>query len=358
MAVRIWKRPAVVVDPLTAPYVEGEPLPPGDPCANCGDRTPGCFCRHCGQARRVVHVSLREMLADFVDDQLALNSRLPRTVAFLLVRPGYLTREYLRGRIASYIRPLRLYLGTSVLFFLVFALAARMGNWIGGGPAVEVRTATDSAAVARADSRRAAADSVRAAVEQARQAVSLGTGRPAPPVPAPPPAPAATAAEDLPSPTVQGMGAFGDTLNTKFRQFKKMEPARRQAVILDGIQEQLPRLMFAMLPVFALLLKLLYLRSGRFYVEHFVFALHFHAFAFLLLTLLIGVEQVPGAASEPLIPTAAIGWIYLYLFLAMKKVYGQGIVRTGIKYAALLFAYFLILVLGLVASLLAFVYFL
>lgn len=349
------------MDPLTAPYVEGEPLPPGDPCPNCGDRTPGRFCRHCGQARRVVHVSLREMVADFVDDQLALNSRLPRTVAFLLVRPGYLTREYLRGRIASYIRPLRLYLGTSVLFFLVFALAARMGNWIGGGPAFEVRTETataDSTGVARAAAlQRATADSIRA---RADSLVRAATGRPGGvrlPVPPPPPAPAATADESS-GPTVSGMGAFGDTLNAKLRRFKEMEPAQRQATILDGIQEQLPRLMFAMLPVFALLLKLLYLRSGRFYVEHFVFALHFHAFAFLLLTLLIGVEQIPGAASEPLIPTVAIGWIYLYLFVAMKKVYGQGIVRTGVKYAALLSAYFFILLLGLVASLLAFVYFL
>jgi hypothetical protein len=55
---------------------------------------------------------------------------------------------------------------------------------------------------------------------------------------------------------------------------------------------------------------------------------------------------------------AAVGWIYLYLFLAMKKVYGQGVVRTGMKYVALLAAYFLILVFGFVGSLLAFVYFL
>lgn len=335
MAVRIWKRPAVVVDPLTAPYVEGEPLPPGAPCANCGDRTPGRFCRHCGQARRVVHVSLREMVADFVDDQLTLNSRLPRTVAFLLVRPGYLTREYLRGRIASYVRPLRLYLGTSVLFFLVFAFAARLGNWV-GGDVIRVRTTTDSTAGAagrvQAETLRRHADSRRASV------------RPAPP--------------QKEAVVFHGMGAFGDTLNVKYQRLKQMEPRQRRDVLLDAVQEQLPRLMFAMLPVFALLLKLLYLRSGRFYVEHFVFALHFHAFAFLLSTLLIGVEQLPGAANVAAIPLAAVGWIYLYLFVAMKKVYGQGIVRTGGKYAALLLSYFFLLVLGFVVSLLAFVYFL
>lgn len=355
MAVRIWKRPPVVVDPLSAPYVEGAPLPPGDPCANCGDRTPGRFCRHCGQARRVVHVSLREMLSEFLDDQLALNSRLPVTLAALLVRPGYLTREYLRGRIASYIRPLRLYLGTSVLFFLVFAFAARLGNWV-GGDVIRIDTRDDPAravAASEAETLRRKADSSRVAVR--RDLPRGGVGVPAPP-PLPPTPRAAAPQEEAVA--FRGMGALGDTLNVKYQRLKQMEPRQRRDVLLEAVQEQLPRMMFAMLPVFALLLKLLYLRSGRFYVEHFVFALHFHAFAFLLSTLLIGVEQVPGAADVPLIPIAAVGWIYLYLFLAMRKVYGQGFLRTGAKYVALLFSYFFILVLGFVASLLSFVYFL
>lgn len=356
MAVRLWRRAPVTVDPLTVPYVAGEPLPPGEPCPNCGDCTPGCFCRHCGQARRVVHVSLREMLADFVDDQLSLNSRLPRTVAALLVRPGYLTREYLRGRIASYVRPLRLYVGSSVLFFLVFALAARWGHWI-DGPGFEVRTVADSTSAAPATAALRATDSVRAQMDSVRAQVNAGAAPARAPLPPPPSRPVVSGPGTESIPKVQGLGAFGDTLNAKFRRFAGMDRATRQGVVLNGIETQLPRVMFLMLPVFALLLKLLYLRAGRFYVEHFVFALHFHALVFLLLTLLIGVEQVAGAAHAPLVP-AAVGWIYLYLFVAMKKVYGQGILRTAAKYVALLSAYFLLLVLGFVGSLLAFVYFL
>jgi hypothetical protein len=343
--VKLWKRAAVVVDPLTAPYVQGEPLPAGEPCANCGDRTPGNFCRHCGQARRVVHVSLREMLADFLDDQLALNSRLPKTVAFLLLRPGFLTREYLRGRIASYIRPLRLYLGTSVLFFLVFALAARSGGWLelnlGPDPTETARQAGATRPPAAPDPH-----------ETTRQASAAG-------VPLPPPSPRAVPIQTVgPSLAVHGMGAFGDTLSAKAVRFMEMSRAERQQVLLNGLQDEGPRAMFAMLPIFAFLLKLLYVRKKRFYVEHFVFALHFHAFAFLLLTLLVAVEEQFPAVRETQLANVATGWIFLYLFLGMKKVYGEGFFRTGMKYGALLSSYFFILMLGLVGTAMAVVYFL
>lgn len=342
LRVKLFRGAQVVVDPVTAPFTEGAPLPAGDPCPNCGDRTPGRFCRHCGQARRVVHVSLREMVADFLDDQLTLNSRLPRSLAFLLVRPGHLTREYLRGRIASYIRPLRLYVGTSVLFFLVFALVARSAGW----------NLAPELALSSADSAEIRADSAREAALAARTA-NLPRAVPLPP---PPPRPASAGG----SMRVTGMGAFGDTLNAKAARFMALSRAERQRVLLSGLQDELPKMMFVMLPIFALLLKVLYVRRKRFYVEHFVFALHFHAFVFLLLTLLLGFEQIPRHSRPPIegVEAAVVGWILLYLFLAMKSVYGQGFFRTGMKYGALLFSYAVVLVMGFMATALAFVYFL
>jgi hypothetical protein len=201
--------------PWSAPDWEAEPeapsLPAG-PCTNCGDERPGRYCPSCGQARRERVVSLREMLADFLDDQLSLNSRLPRTVGLLLTRPGMLTEEYLQGRIARYIRPLRLYLGASVLFFLL-------------------------------------------------------------------------------------------------------------------------------LPVYALLLKLLYLRRKRLYVEHFVFALHVHAFVFALFTVVL--------LTGGLVSGLLVVWMMVYLFLAMRRVYGQSWLKTGVKYLALGWSYFFLVSMAL-----------
>ena len=56
----------------------------------------------------------------------------------------------------------------------------------------------------------------------------------------------------------------------------------------NAMIEELPKVMFLLLPVFALLLEAIYARRRRFYIEHFVFALHVHAFAFILFLLVLG----------------------------------------------------------------------
>lgn len=163
--------------------------------------------------------------------------------------------------------------------------------------------------------------------------------------------------EDPDSLAFGGMGAFSDTLNARYRKFKKMDRDEMRRTIGDALQEQLPRMMFAMLPIFALLLKFLYVRRGRYYVEHFIFSLHFHAFVFLLLTVYMGLEYVPGVAGSGL-GVAVAGWMLLYLFIAMKTVYGQPFLKTAVKYFTLLWCYFFTLVISFLVTVMLWVYFL
>lgn len=98
-----------------------------EPCLNCGDTTPGRYCRACGQRKGEVRVSMRRLVAEVLEDQLSINSALPRTLTALFLHPGRLTAEYSRGRIASFIAPFRLYLVASLIFFLVASVASRLG---------------------------------------------------------------------------------------------------------------------------------------------------------------------------------------------------------------------------------------
>lgn len=270
----------------------------GPPCANCGDTTPGKFCPECGQARRTRLISLREMAVDFLDDQLSFNSRLPATVFCLLLRPGFLTQEYLRGRIARYIRPLRLYLGASVVFFLLLSIdgggLVRLGLEEGAGVKVDaslVNPTTDGSWV----------DSIKV-----RSA----------------------------SPTLDHL------LEQKRAHFRRMSPGEAFREVMAEFREHVPTTMFFLLPVFALLLKLLYRRPGRLYVEHFVFALHLHAFAFAAFTVVL-------LARQPAVSAVMLVWVLLYTFLSMRRVYRQSFVRTGAKYVALGTGYALVLAVGL-----------
>ena len=88
------------------------------------------------------------------------------------------------------------------------------------------------------------------------------------------------------------------------------------------------------------ILKLLYIRRDRYYAEHFVFALHVHAFVFLLFTLMM---LLPGAADVVLVFA-----LLVYTWVALKRVYRQGWFRTTVKWWTLGFTYSFVLLFGLV----------
>src|SRR5215469_10963942 len=87
-------------------------------CDNCGAAVSGHYCAACGQRLEAPLQSLWHFTREATEDLTHTDSRLWRTLGALLFRPGYLTREFLAGRRARYLPPVRLYLVISVLFFL------------------------------------------------------------------------------------------------------------------------------------------------------------------------------------------------------------------------------------------------
>ena len=326
-----------------------------EPCLNCGDATPGRYCRTCGQRKGEVRVSMRRLIADVLEDQLSINSTLPRTLGALLFRPGRLTAEYARGRIASYIAPFRLYLVASLVFFLTASIASRIGIVNTDLSAARAEAAADSIAEAEgetpgdtvapvdtaggdvaADSTAPAPDdgpSVRASARGDRNLIGINISE-----------------EDLQRDSIDWRNAINtripaldSLLVRRAENLRGSNPGQVVREIVGGMIESAPTVMFLLLPVFALLLKLLYIRSNRFYVEHFVFALHYHAFAFVLYTVIIVVPEV-------LRPGLLLIWLYLYLPIAMKRVYGQGWFRTSLKWIALSSVYSVFVGIGVLAT--------
>src|ERR1700681_4951621 len=87
-------------------------------CENCGAALSGRYCAACGQRVEPPVHSLWQFMQVAAEDLTHADSRLWRTLAALLFRPGYLTREFLAGRRARYLPPVRLYLVLSVAFFI------------------------------------------------------------------------------------------------------------------------------------------------------------------------------------------------------------------------------------------------
>jgi hypothetical protein len=88
-------------------------------CLNCGEELAGQFCYGCGQDSRPLPRTWYRFLADQAASLVGWDSRLARTLASLLFRPGQLTREFLDGRRSRYMQPLAIYLLCASGFFLL-----------------------------------------------------------------------------------------------------------------------------------------------------------------------------------------------------------------------------------------------
>src|SRR5258705_12336067 len=114
------------IEPL-APQPSDEVPEPSEPapkifCANCGAELLGATCYACGQPVKGMVRHLASIMADVGDTILNIDSRIFRTLWPLLVKPAFLTNEYLAGRRGRYVTPFRLYFFLSVIAFLVMAV--------------------------------------------------------------------------------------------------------------------------------------------------------------------------------------------------------------------------------------------
>lgn len=310
-----------------------------------------------------MRASLGTVFGDVLQDEFVMSAALPRTVVALLFRPGLLTDEYIRGRIARYIPPLRLYLVASVVFFLVISfIGLRALDQATLFRVADVRVTADSARamlterltqLAHADtvnmpvSARAIVRQVMVDTDSALQALAdvassdtVNVDRQLA---------GAMVGGALPPGTMQPWArnmtyrsAFPwieRALDRKVQQIGHLPPGEALRAVVADMLTYAPHMVFVLLPVFAMLLKLLYIRRDRYYTEHFVFALHAHAFFFVMfLSMLL----------LPLPAGIIVLWMMIYVWLAMKRVYGQGWFRTTVKWWVLGWSYMFVFTFGLI----------
>ena len=117
---------------------------------------------------------------------------------------------------------------------------------------------------------------------------------------------------------------------------RELHAAQQRA---DEAVSGVSRTIIIMLPLFALLLKLLYIRSDRYYMEHLIVALHSHSFILQMSALYLGLNTMSAAASWPwladisgFLASVTLIWIPVYLFLCQKFYYQQGWLKTTLKF--------------------------
>ena len=295
-------------------------------CANCHASLTGPFCAACGQACETHRRSLYRLIRGFVADMLSLESRTIRTTLALLFRPGELSLAFHEGRIQRYVPPVRLYLFVSVLFFVAlsftqlalvqFNLSFHVypANVPGGPPRNSV--ATGMVFFHPVGSVQSAIP--KDALDKVRNQAVPGSHE----------------------------NAFQRII------FHTLYRLQADPAALNGpLTEWLPRILFLLLPLFALVLALFYWGSRQFlFVDHLVFSLNLHSLGF-------AVFLVAGVLAQ-LVSGEVVAWLFFavvctYLLLAMKRFYAQSWVRTGLKFAGVGFVYSVFVLLPAFGGLLA-----
>jgi len=328
-----------------------EELRPLPSCLNCGTTFGGQYCGKCGQRAHSRLISIWELIRDAFGDLFELDSRLWQTLVPLVIRPGQLTRDYLLGRRARFMPPFRTYLVLSVVFFLIAFFDPREELGLLFEPRAEP---TEQAA----EFDQHAAE-IREGVlqELAEQDIIVG-------------------GEELPESLqdeddggsvnlklTDGESDFdcdvSDIESADIPQWlsRRVTPERLQIMcervraddgraLLDKLLDNVPAALFILLPLMALVLRVLYPLSKRYYVEHLLFVVHYHAFFFLILTLQIlfarfgSLVGIPEKATDIALFGASL-YIPVYLFRAMQRVYGQGTFITTLKFIFLVMSYFI-----------------
>ena len=134
------------------------------------------------------------------------------------------------------------------------------------------------------------------------------------------------------------------------------EAAGKTEEYVRAVVANMPRVFFLLLPLCALLIKLFYWRRDRFYVDHLIFAFHFHAFAFVILTL----NSIAARLWDPLSGPLRIllwGWFLTYPALALRRVYGGSWTLTVVKLFGLTVIYFILFGFGMLTLLPVTLYF-
>ena len=348
-------------------------------CPNCGYERDNRFCPQCGQNDRDYIRSLWRLIADVVKETFEVDGRLPRTLKRMFLRPGELAVEFSRNRRASYISPFRSYLFASILFFFSLAVIADPGPR-GLAPPESVaqeqeevwaeklakkgQKAQEKCDLDAPRFRRALSPRQRHMMEEilggqgnrkgalcwAAKSLERDWG--------------SRNGEDTPE-TDQGTKEGGSEVDDfgfvrSFLARGAVEALHDWRVALSQLMDNLPLAMFVTLPAYALLLKLFFFSSHRYYTEHLVFAMHLHTFSFLVYTVLLLLpeqEDLPGGEEGFLGQTVSwiyrglLAWAVAYSYLALRRYYRNGRVVTAFKWFVLGGCYTVLLIPGFLLSL-------
>jgi hypothetical protein len=341
-------------------------------CLNCGAATYGRYCHICGQENIETKESFWHLVTHFIEDVTHFDGKFFSTLKYLLFRPGFLTTEYLRGKRASYLHPIRMYVFTSAMFFISFffvfhpeeiikesnkelenlsaaeikeqliadkALKEKSINSL-GLKAAQKEQIQKKIELINNDLDSLAKDTTRLKerlhyfTEQKNNFIDLGNYR---------------SVKEYDSiqntiPNAQKRNWLTHSIERKAAKLNEKYPNEASSRLIEVFFHKLPQILFISLPLFAAILHLLYIRRKKYYVEHGIFSIHLYIATFILMLLMIISNSTLPEKIDSWIKTILSISIFIYLYKAMRNFYQQSRIKTLLKLFLLNFIMFFVVV--------------
>ena len=338
-------------------------------CLNCNTELNGRYCHLCGQENLEPKESFWSLVSHFFYDITHFDGKFFGTLGYLVRKPGFLPKEYLRGRRASYLNPIRMYVFSSALFFIIFFSLFSAKNMKIGTDKDDSLFNKDSVTV---EVKQNALKNAKTFEDSAKIETVFGTmensleGEKDTKI-KPDSAKGLKWSSDLPEVKFKTIAQYDSTQRTlpagerdgwftqqvnyrRIELFNKYKDQPKQFIkdVLDKFIHTFPYLLFVSLPLYAFFLKLLYIRRKQFYyVNHGIFLVYLYIFTFIVLLVFFSLMELNKIWDTSWLLILQIILCFYGLFYtvkAMRNFYGQGWGKTIVKFILLNFLAFVTLI--------------
>ncbi|MEB8330252.1 DUF3667 domain-containing protein [Flavobacteriaceae bacterium KMM 6897] len=340
----------------------------GTECLNCGHTLDisDKYCPNCSQINSTKKPTLKDLVREFFGSIISYDSKILKTLTAMLLHPGRITKDYLKGKRITYTNPFRFLLSLAIIYFLIFSYTQNFSAFD------DIEDLTEFNEL---DSKKIEADQEQEEALKIADSIQKDMARTL-----------LTATKD--SIILANPKKYFDSLNTfayfkgfylktdffmtllKNKRVKRFNTAKEELKIPENYQNRksfdmaksllkavdqpgtflnfliskIPFFIFFFLPVFALFIWLMYVRKKHNYIEHLIFSFHIQSLLFILLLISFIIDAIFKTAS---------GWIFLlifsvYLYKAMRNFYGQGRLKTFVKYLILNTVFFILAVFSII----------
>lgn len=319
-------------------------------CLNCNAQVAGRYCQVCGQENIEVVETTWNLITHFFNDITHFDGKFFSTLRYLVFKPGFISSEYIKGRRASYLNPIRMYVFTSAMFFLIFFSIFNVDE------SISVNTKFNEKNIEQMDSASFATftSSINNGKPMTHEAFKKHTE-----------AEWSSSGihftdskyssrleyDSLLALGVKKHNWFQRTLiyrEIELNEKYKKDQGKMLSLFVSILVHSFPQMLFISLPLFALMLQLLYIRRKQYYyTNHLIFSVHLYIFIFIVLLTIIGLTQVKNYLHSSWI-NWIIGFLYgslfYYEYRSMRNFYQQGRGKTIVKFFLLNLVHYIIII--------------